>query len=208
MLLAMVPAANATIIAGNVTSGSGSFVTLFPGFTDSNPDNTVGADTFQNENLYAFDEDQNTAILGSALNVDILASTGVAGTLAVGTIVASSYVFFDPEVFSRQVGWVEFDADILAVITSSANLAASDYLANTGVTYLNPALRGLEAIDSVGIDAVNARRLNVDWFAGSPGDYVRVLTAYSPGAATVPAPGALLLLGLGLVAIGFFRRKQ
>ncbi len=208
MLSAVVSNAHATIISGAVTFGTGSFVELTPGFTDSTPDNTVGNNNFQNTNLYAFNEDQNTAILNNPLNVDILALTGTAGTLAVNTIVASQYVFFDPEFTVRQTGWVEFDADILAVITSSINLDASDYLANTGVTYLSGGLRGLEPNDSVSIDAGNARRLNVDWRAGSPGDYVRVLTAFSPGATTVPAPGALVLLALGLAVIGFRRLKK
>jgi len=211
MLLAALPNANATIITGAVTSGTGSFVELTPGFTDSDPDNTVGNNNLQNTNLYAFNEDQNTAILNNPLNVDILASTGLAGSLAVGTIVASQYVFFDPRFTVRQTGWVEFDAAILAVITSAANLDASDYLANTGVNYLSSALRGLEWNDSVSIDALNPARLNVDWRAGSPGDYVRVLTAFSPGAVTptsVPEPGTLLLMAAGLAGVVGVKRRR
>jgi len=207
VLLAMLPNANATVISGSVTTGSGSFIKLSPGFTDSNPDNTVGNNTFQNLNLYAFDEDQNTTVLTNPLSVDILAGTGLAGTLAVGTVVASHYLFFDPASHVTQAGWVDFDSDILAIITSSSNLGASDYLANTGVTYLSPTLRGLESADSVTIDGGNSKRVNVDWAASTPGDYVRVLTQYSPSAA-VPEPGTLALLGLGLAGIGYRRKKQ
>ncbi len=199
--------AHAIVITGGVTSGNGSFVELSLGFTDSTPHNTVGNDNFQNLNLYAFNEDQNASVLNNPLSVDILASTGLAGTLDVGTTVASHYLFFDPLYLTHQSGWVDFDSEILAIITSSANLNASDYLANTGVTYLSSGLRGLEWNDSVTIDSGNAMRANVDWRAGSPGDYVRVLTTYSPGAVSVPEPGMLALLGLGLVGIGMRRKR-
>lgn len=135
---------------GMVTSGGGSFVKLSPGFTDSNPDNTVGNNTFDNLNLYGFDEDQNTTVMTNPLNVDILASTGISGSLTVGTVVASHYIFFDPLGSANQEGWVEFDSNILAIIGSTTNLANSDYLANTGVTYLNPGALTLLALGLFG----------------------------------------------------------
>lgn len=192
------------IVSGGVTSGSGSFIELVPGFTDSDPDNTVGNDTFQNSNLYGFNEDQNVAVGAGGLTPDI------GPFLAAGTIVASHYVFFDPAGSTSQEGFVLFDADIFAIFTSTGSLAASDYLANTGVTYLNPGLRGLESGDFVGINASNNKRLDVDWTASTPGDYVRVLTDRSPTADQVPATGAsitFLLIGLfGLVAVRRVRR--
>lgn len=207
-LLLALPTANATVNGGSVTTGSGSFIKLVPGFTVSTPDNTVGNDNFQNSNLYAFDEDQNTTVQTSALNVDILASSGSAGTLAVGTVVASHYVFFDPAGTVHQVGTVTFDSSVLAVITSTAHLLASDYLANTGVNYLNPTLRGLESGDSVTIRATDPNTVDIDWTASTPGDYVRILTEFSPSAVPEAETYAMMLAGLGLVGFATARRKS
>jgi hypothetical protein len=191
--------AGATIIGGEVTSGSGSFIKLSPGFTESTPDNTVGDDTFQDTNLYGFDEDQNVQVETDPLTVDYLVATSATGSLAVGTVVASHYIFFDPAGTSSQVGTVRFDSDILALITSTNNLAASDYLANTGVNYLNPGLRGLESNTDTAVVS-GAREVTVRWTASTPGDYIRVLTTFSPGAEVpLPATALLALFGLGLM---------
>jgi hypothetical protein len=200
--------ASATIVTGEVTFGSGSFIKLSVPFTDSNPDNTVGNNTFQNTNLYGFDEGQNINIL-SDLNVEVLAdgsggSSG-SGTIAAGTLVASHYIFFDPNQSAHQEGSVTFDSDILGILTSTSSLLASDSLINTGVTYQNPSLRGLEAGDSVSI--IGLKMISVDWTASTPGDYVRVLTAFSPGA--VPVPAAVWLFGTALIGfVGMSRRRK
>ncbi|MFN0130451.1 MAG: hypothetical protein ACKV19_27630 [Verrucomicrobiales bacterium] len=195
---ALIPSASGIIVSGVVSGGQsftqgGTFIQLAPGFTESNPDNTVGNNTFQDPNLYGFNEDQNVQVAGVPLSVNILASTGLPGSLPVGTTVASHYIFFDPEGGTSQIGSVTFDADILAVVSSTGNLLASDYLANTGVTYLNPNARGLEQGDSATIDGIDPKKLNVRWTASTPGDYVRVLTKFSPGA-PVPEAGATLIL--------------
>lgn len=204
---------SATIISGEVTGGGsfdlgGTFINLSVPFTESNPDNTVGDDNFQNQNLYGFDEAQNTLIV-SDLSVDILAdglggSSG-SGVIAADTTVASHYIFFDPNANRTQIGTVSFDANILGILTSTTTLANSDYLANTGVNYLNPTLRGLESGDVVSISGLNS--ITVDWFAGTPGDYIRVLTEFS--AAAVPIPPAVWLFSSGLLGlIGISRRKK
>ena len=196
-----IQSAQAIVTGGGVTTGSGSFIKLSVPLVGSNPANTVGNNNFQNTNLYAFDEDQNVAVAAGGLNPNI------GPALAAGTIVASHYVFFDPNQSATQVGFVTFDADILGVFTSTGTLAASDYLANTGVNYLNPGLRGLEAGDTVSINAGDAKRLDVRWTASTPGDYVRVLTKRSPGADRVPDSGmTLMLLGIGLSALAVIRR--
>ena len=148
--------AGATIISGQVTGGSaltagGTFVKLTPPLSNPfGPPNSVGDDNFQSPNLFGFDEDQNI-LLTAPLTVDVGSSP-----IPAGTTVASHYIFFDPGPTENIIGTVNFDAPILGIITSTDNLAASDFLANTGVNYLNPGERGLEAGDSVTISGSGA----------------------------------------------------
>jgi len=195
-----------SVTVGNVTGGSaftagGTFVKLtVPLANPFGPPNSVGNDTFQSPNLFGFDEDQNI-LLAAPLTVDVGSSP-----IPAGTLVASHYIFFDPGPSQQIIGTVDFDADVLAIMTSTATLAASDFLANTGVNYLNPGARGLEPGDSVTISG--PKQILFDTFASSPGDYVRVLTEFSPTAAAVPEPGSLLLLGSGLLALAFLLRSR
>ena len=175
----MIPAFAATmtpaeIVGGRIEQqlGSGVFVKL-----DPNQRFTVGFDTFDDDNLYGFDEDQNI-VLPVSIKVDI---GGVDGQIAAGTIVASHYVFFD-SLDGMQIGFVDFDAPILGVAALQGTMAATDFLANTSVTYISPDLRGLERGDYVWIDEENAYRLWVSWAGSSPGDYIRVFTARSAAA--------------------------
>lgn len=189
-------AASATIIGGAVTGGSaltqgGTFVNL----GNSPSGLVVGNDTMQDPNLYGFNEDQNI-FLNSDLAIDVGGSF-----LSAGQEVASHYIFFDPAGATTITGWVDFDAEILGIITSTDNLAASDFLLNNDVTYLNPGLRGLEANqDAAWIDPLYSNRLDLSFYASSPGDYIRVLTAHS--AQAVPEPSTMLLLMAGLLGLG------
>jgi hypothetical protein len=192
--------ASATIVSGAVTGGNtgGVFVKLDVPLTGSTPSNTVGADNFQSPNLFGFDESQNI-LLASTLDMDIGAS------IAAGTQVASHYIFFDPIQTGHIIGTVDFDSDVLGIITSTGLLLISDILANTGVHYLNPGNRGLESGDSVTISGT--RQITFDTFASSPGDYVRVITAFSPGA-TVPEPASIALALAALAGAGIARRRR
>ncbi|MGC1497194.1 MAG: hypothetical protein WA790_15395 [Sulfitobacter sp.] len=167
-------AAQATVLDGKILrqSGSGAFVKL-----DANPPFTVGEDNFDDCNLYAFDEDQNI-ILIEPVRVDIGNPSGV---IPAGTEIASHYVFFD-SLDGIHHGYVDFDADILGVAAFEGTMGATDYLANTGVSYIGTELRGLEQGDHVWIDDQNPSRLWVYWAGSSPGDYIRVFTARSAAA--------------------------
>ncbi len=68
------------------------------------------------------------------------------------------------------------------------------------MTYLSDSLRGLESGDSVMIDPTNSKRLLVNWFANSPGDYVRVFTQFSAAAVPALPVAGFLLLGVGFLA--------
>jgi PEP-CTERM motif len=203
--LATCVAANATIISGDLTGGSaktngGTFIKLsVPLNNPLGPANSVGSDNFNTSNLYGFDEDQNITLLA-----DLVVDQGTS-PIPAGTVVASHYIFFDPLQTEEAIGTVNFDAQVIGILTTTADLAASDFLANTGVNYLNPSNRGLEAGDSVTISGPNSILFNT--FASSPGDYVRVLTLFSPNAGT-PEPGTIALFGGGLAALALLRKRR
>ncbi len=195
---------NATIIGGNVTGGTagGSFFKLSVPLSGSTPFNSVGENNFNDNNLYGFDEDQNI-LLAATLALDIDNGT----TTSAGDYVASHYIFFDPGPTRSITGTVDFDSEVLGIITSKSKLQSSDFLANTGVNYLSPTYRGLESGDSVWISGLQQIELNFS--AGNPGDYIRVITTFSPQAA-VPEPSTVILLGIGLAGLGggYLRRRR
>lgn len=164
----------ATVLDGEIMqqNGTGEFVKL-----DTDESFAVGNDTFDDENLYAFDEDQNI-LLEDPIRVDI---GGEDGTIPAGVIVASHYVFFD-SLRGIHIGYVDFDSAILGVATFQDTMAATDFLANTSVEYISIDMRGLERGDYVWIDREDPHRLWVYWAGSSPGDYIRVFTAKSMGA--------------------------
>ena len=157
------------------TSGAagGVFVKLFP------PIGNVGQDNHQSHNLFAFDEGQNLLTV-NPVAIDLLPGGG-SGPIPAGTY-ASHYVFYDPANAQSIEGCVDFDSPIVGVITSTSRLIASDVFQDTittGAHYLSPGARGLESNqDAVAI--TDPDTICLAFYASSPGDYIRVLTEFSP----------------------------
>jgi hypothetical protein len=168
---------NGTVTGGKAFTAGGTFNKLTPPLPNSYGDpDSVGKNNFQSSNLYGFDEVQSI-VLSAPLVVDVGSSP-----IPAGTAVASHYIFFDPARPQNIQGTVDFDSVVLGIITSKDNLNDSDFLANTGVNYVSSALRGLEGGDVMTI--VPPNQITFKATAGSPGDYVRVVTAASAEAST------------------------
>jgi hypothetical protein len=176
LILSLAIPVHATVVGGAAAGPVGAkFIKLrLPLSNPRGPSNSVGNDNFDQPNLYAFDEDQNIRV-----PKDLEAEVG-RNPVKAGSTVASHYVFFDPGPAQEIIGTVDFDAPVVAIMTSTGTLAASDFLAKTGVHYLSPSARGLESGDYVTISG--PKQILFHTVASSPGDYVRVLTEFSPGA--------------------------
>lgn len=195
--------AHAVVTGGGVTGGQaasqgGSFQILDPMTAF-----TVGNDSFDNPNFYAFKEGQN-ATANTTISVDV-------GTdISAGQMFSSHYVFFDPKDKTTLTGFVDFSAPIYGIVTDEATLAASDTFGHNKVTYLVGAARGLEAGDYAMIDPTNPSRMLFSSKASKPGDYLRVLTQASNGQQVAPVPvpaGFFLMLG-AIAGLGFMRKSK
>ncbi len=138
------------------------------------------------------------------------------GSIAAGTNVNSHMIFLNKAnsvggtLSHGSVEW-EFDGIILGVMSDSlGNLeAASTFeLGNAGTAYDAPfTARGLEAMGT-GFSAtdgytVAGNKITVGMRVTQPGDWIRVVTATA-----VPVPGTIALMGLGLVGLLGFGRRQ
>jgi len=131
-----------------------------------------------------------------------------------GTIVSSHYLQWDPGQGSstRISTTIGLDSQVFAFITADQNLFDSDALLGLpGLDYNDFGFRGLENSDTT---TFNGEDVDIDWGAGSPGDWTRLITAFSPAAADpeptnpIPEPSAAALFGFGLLAVGRALRRR
>ena len=167
-LLAFSGGAAATILSGSSGVGA-NFAKLFP--VDSPPSAfQVGADNWNVDGVFwGFDEKSVT--LGAQLNV--FSGNGSLPTiLAAGTPLSSHYIFFDPLV-GQITGTVKFNAPILGVLWSTADVTGSNGLFGLqGVTYNFHEATGLEATDLFSLRGRHAHRELGS--VGSGGSYPRL----------------------------------
>lgn len=168
--------------------------------------------------LLAWDERQNVTLV-SDLRVDRVFDEsapfiGDAGGgdffIRAGTVVSSHYLQWDPGAGSSATvrATVVLDSQVFAFITADANLFASDpVLGRAGLDYNDFGLRGLEPSDVTTFIGPNTA---VEWRASSPGDWTRLITAFSPGGAQVREPESAWLIGLamGVLGVARLRRRQ
>jgi len=204
--------ANATLVGFPVCSGAnGCEIT-------SSPPNPVTANP-NNGILLAWDEAQNFT-LTQDLRVDrvfdpaasFVEADGSAFIIKSGTVVSSHYLQWDPGSGSdsRVDATIALDSQIFAFVTNTQKLFDSDFLGLAGLDYNDFGLRGLESGDTT---VFNNQNVDISWSAGSPGDWTRLITAFSPGGSnggggSVPEPSTLLLIVLGMVGFELNRRSK
>lgn len=195
----------ATLIAiDNCVGANSCDITVTPpSLVEQNPNNGI---------LLAWDEVQNYTLMQD-LVVDRVFDPAASFVEALpngdfiikaGTIIASHYFQWDPGAgsSSRVEATIRLDSQVFAFITADQNLFDSDFLGLPSVNYNNFGLRGLESGDTT---TFNGPDVDISWFAGSPGDWTRLITAYSP-TASVPEPSTLILFALAIMML--FSRKK
>lgn len=177
------------------------------------PPSSVELDALEsNSKIFAFTEMPGLT-LDYELAVDITSPGfyGEVGNLTPGSIEAKTvvdvyFIHFDPvKNLVNLLGSITFDQDILGVIVLNESLDATDrMLGFPGTAYptgLNN--RGLD-FGGVYSDFItlseDRRTISINWQATRRVDQIRIITA-------IPAPGALVLLGLAGLA-GTTRRRR
>jgi len=164
--------------------------------------------------LLAWNEVQNFQLL-SVLRVDrvadpnapFIAPDGSGFIIKAGTIVSSHYLQWDPGAGSSNTvnATIHFDSDIFAFIIADQKMFDSDApLGLPNLDYNDFTARGLEAGDTT---TINGDEVTIRWTATSPGDWTRLITAFSPAAAipeltTNSDPENPTIVDIGNVRVG------
>lgn len=177
-------------------------VTLLGGVVAKDPNNNT---------LLAWNEVQNFT-LTSKLKVDrvfdpdadfIEAAPGGGFFILPGTVVSSHYLQYDGPRFQ---GRVTLDSTVFAFMTRDQNLFDSDAtLGLPGLDYNDFGARGLESGDTTVFDG---NSVDINWATSSPGDWTRLITAFSPTAVAIPVPASLPLLAGAMGLTAFVARRR
>ena len=206
--------ANATLISLGDCDASGAFDCVIT----NSPPNPVAPNP-NDGILLAWDEMQNIT-LDEPLFVervfdetaDFVTPTTGGFLLDAGTIVSSHYLQWDPGngSSSRVTTTISLDSQAFAFITSTSELADTDSLLGLpGLDYNDFGLRGLESGDTTDFSGSD---ILISWSAGSPGDWTRLISAFSPGGEDpvdpIPLPASLPILLSGLLGLFAVRRRR
>ena len=183
MSFTTIPQSFATIQSiENCTAVGGCFITETPPtLVTTNPDDGT---------LLVWDEVQNFELTHD-LRVDRVADESASFIvkdgpdnyrILAGTIVSSHYVQWDnlPGVSNTVTATMKFDSEIFAFITADQKMFESDaQLGLPGIDYADFGFRGLESGDTT---VMNGNEVDIGWTATNPGDWTRLITAFSPSA--------------------------
>ena len=214
LLCTLTTASKATLIQlYNCTGANQCLITISPpNPIVANPNNGLLLSWDEVQNLVLKDDLQVDRVFDDTVDFVERTNTGDFFIKA-GTLVSSHYFQWDPGAGSSKTvsATIHLDSQVFAFITSDNNLFNSDeFLGLKGLNYADFRLRGLEKTD---ITNFNGSDVDIRWKASKPGDWARLITAFSPSVNNltfqqVPEPNMLMLFVGALLIILKIKRKS